>query len=113
MSAPPIPMLWKGETEVKFNVVKQGEFETVAVPVRAKFCPAVMVAVMVGAIGRGEGIEFTEPEYVPDSEVACVAVHVPASPRVSEYVPLMLVPLTVPVSVVVSAPFVVVKSDVI
>jgi hypothetical protein len=83
VSAPPMAMLWKGGVEPKFSVVKHWEFETVAVPVNAKFCPSVMLAVIVGAMVNGAVAEFTDPEYVPDNEAACLAVHVPASSRVS------------------------------
>ena len=59
---------------------------------------------MVGGIVSGFKVEFMVPERDPAGELLCVAVHEPASPCESVYVPLMLVPLTTPVKVMVLVP---------
>src|SRR5215831_1142692 len=88
----------------RFKDAKQVQFWRVAVPVNVEFCPSVTTRVMVGGIVSGFRAEFMVPERVPATALLCVAVQVPASPRESVYVPLMLVPLTVPVNVMVSVP---------
>ena len=75
VKAPPI-----AKPDEKSRDVKHDQFEIVAVPVKVKFCPSVITAVMEGGIVSGLDVEFMVPERAPAGEPLCVAVHVPASP---------------------------------
>ena len=63
VKAPPI-----AKPAEKFRDVKHDQFEIVAVPVKVKFCPSVITAVMVGGIVSGLDVEFRLPEKVPAGE---------------------------------------------
>jgi hypothetical protein len=52
----------------KSKDVKHDQFEIVAVPVKVKFCPSAITAVMVGEIVSGLDVEFMVPERVPAGE---------------------------------------------
>ena len=60
VKAPPI-----AKPAEKSKDVKHDQFEIVAVPVKVKFCPSVITAVMVGGIVSGLDVEFMVPERVP------------------------------------------------
>ena len=63
LNAPPIAI-----PAERSKVVKHDQFEIVAVPVKVKFCPSVITAVMVGGIVSGLDVEFMVPERVPARE---------------------------------------------
>ena len=94
----------------------QGEFVTVAFPVRSELAPSPRFITIVGAINNGFAVELNVPLKVVTlgEELTCgfagTAVQVPESPTVSAYVPAKFVSFGGPVAGLVLAPVIVTVS---